>query len=247
MFEQAFKTIDDTLRTDAGLSTEMDYIEQTSWILFLKYLADREHEKKIKDDFEGVVHKPLFKEEYHWDSWATKNGQPNIDLTGDDLIEFVNNQLMPYLKSFKDRQDIEINSMEYKIGEIFGEIFNRIRSGYVLRTVINKVSELRFQSSEEKHELSALYEGKIKSMGNTGRNGGEYYTPRPLIRAMVEVIDPKIGETIYDGAAGSAGFLVEAFDYLRHDRMKVDEYLTLQNSTIYGQEKKPLQAWEGLL
>ena len=250
MFETAFKMIDDTLRKDAGMSTEMDYIEQTSWVLFLKYLYDLENAKKQEAKFQKKDYSPIIKDEFRWDTWAypVKNDKLDSDaLTGDDLIDFVNNQLFPYLKGFKYKENIQINSLEYKIGEIFGELVNRIRSGYNLRTIINKVNELSFQSSAEKHELSALYEGKIKSMGNTGRNGGEYYTPRPLIRAMIQIVDPKIGETIYDGAAGSAGFLVEAYDYLRKDNMSPKDFDILQNSTLYAQEKKPLPYIIGLM
>ena len=123
-------------------------------------------------------------------------------MTGDDLREFVNGKLFPYLAGFKQRASGP-NTIEYKIGEVFGEIKNKVQSGYNLRDVIDLVDELRFGSQTEKHELSHLYEAKIKNMGNAGRNGGEYYTPRPLIRAMIKVLDPKIGERIYDGACGS--------------------------------------------
>ena len=132
-------------------------------------------------------------------------------LTGDDLIEYVNGKLMPYLHGFKQRAESP-DTIEYKIGEIFGEIKNKFRSGYSLRDALELVDELQFRSQQEKHELSDLYEAKIKRMGNAGRNGGEYYTPRPLIRAIIEVVHPKIGERIYDGAVGSAGFLCEAHD-----------------------------------
>jgi type I restriction enzyme M protein len=135
-------------------------------------------------------------------------------MTGDDLRLFVDTQLFPYLHAFKQKA-AGPNTIEYKIGEIFGEIKNKIHSGYNLREIIDHIDELRFRSQAEKHELSHLYEAKIKNMGNAGRNGGEYYTPRPLIRAMVQVVQPKIGERIYDGACGSAGFLCEAFDYLK--------------------------------
>jgi hypothetical protein len=134
-------------------------------------------------------------------------------MTGDDLRDFVNGKLFPYLAGFKQRASGP-NTIEYKIGEVFGEIKNKVQSGYNLRDVIDLVDYLRFRSQTEKHELSHLYEAKIKNMGNAGRNGGEYYTPRPLIRAMIKVLEPKIGERIYDGACGSAGFLCEAFDYL---------------------------------
>jgi len=153
--------------------------------------------------------------------------------------DFVNAKLFPYLAGFKQRATGP-NTIEYKIGEVFSEIKNKIQSGYNLRDVIEHVDELRFRAQTEKHELSHLYEAKIKNMGNAGRNGGEYYTPRPLIRAMIKVINPKIGERIYDGACGSAGFLCEAFDYLSPQATKADDLKTLQTRTFYGKEKKSL-------
>ena len=132
------------------------------------------------------------------------------------------------------------NSIQAKIGEIFGEIKNRFQSGYSLRDVVEEMDGLSFNSQTQKHELSHLYEAKIKNMGNAGRNGGEYYTPRPLIRAMIQVVDPKIGDRIYDGAVGSAGFLCEAFDYLREKATTTAALETLQKHTFYGKEKKSL-------
>lgn len=102
------------------------------------------------------------------------------------------------------------------------------------------MDELRFRSQQEKHELSHLYEAKIKNMGNAGRNGGEYYTPRPLIRAMIQVVKPKIGDRIYDGACGSARFLCESYDYLRQGNLTTKQLETLQNHTFTGKEKKSL-------
>ena len=127
-------------------------------------------------------------------------------LTGDDLIDYVNGELFPYLQGFK-QQATGPNTIEYKIGEIFGEIKAKFQSGYSLRDALELMDELSFRSQNDKHELSHLYEAKIKNMGNAGRNGGEYYTPRPLIRAIIQVVKPKIGERIYDGAVSSAGFL----------------------------------------
>ncbi|RYH64357.1 MAG: SAM-dependent DNA methyltransferase, partial [Alcaligenaceae bacterium] len=172
----------------------------------------------------------------------TAEGKPdhNNALTGDDLRDFVNGKLFPYLHGFKQRATSS-STIEYKIGEIFGEIKNRIQSGYNLREVAELVDSLRFGSQTEKHELSHLYEAKIKNMGNAGRNGGEYYTPRPLIRAMVQVTAPKIGERIYDGAVGSAGFLCEAFEYLSaKPNLSTSDLKTLQTRTFYGKEKKSL-------
>lgn len=219
MFEQAFKNIDDVLWKDAGCTSELDYTEQTSWLLFLKYLDALELDKATEAAFDGKKYNPILEASYRWEAWAAPKGKDgkidhNKTLTGDDLIAFVNNALFPYLHGFKAKATGP-NTIEYKIGEIFGELKNRIQSGYNLREIIDHIDELRFQTQTEKHELSHLYEAKIKNMGNAGRNGGEYYTPRPLIRAIVAVTAPRLGETICDPAVGSAGFLCESFDYLR--------------------------------
>lgn len=245
MFEQTFKNIDDILHKDAGCSSELDYTEQTSWMLFLKYLDDLEHEKSLAAELMEKEHSYIIDPQHRWNAWAApKDGSGNFDhnnaLTGSDLMDYVDNELFPYLKSFKQRAESP-DTIEYKIGEIFGEIKNKIQSGYSLRDALEKIDELRFRSQEEKHELSHLYETKIKNMGNAGRNGGEYYTPRPLIRAMIAVTNPQIGETIYDGAAGSAGFLCETYDYLRQrEGLSSSDLKILQESTFYAKEKKSL-------
>src|SRR6202050_5688920 len=218
MFEQAFKNIDDVLRKEAGCTTELDYAEQTSWLLFLKYLDGLEEDKATGAALHNKKYDFILDKPYRWETWAAPKGKDgkldhNKALTGDDLRDFVNGKLFPYLHSFKQKASGP-NTIEYKIGEIFGEIKNKIQSGYNLREIIDHIDELRFRSQAEKHELSQLYEEKIKNMGNAGRNGGEYYTPRPLIRAIIQVVKPRIGERIYDGAVGSAGFLCEAHDYL---------------------------------
>ena len=244
MFEQTFKNIDDILHKDAGCVSELDYTEQSSWLLFLKYLDALEMAKADEAALEGRSYEYILAPEFRWSKWAApKDAQGRVDhnkaLAGDDLREFVNHKLFPYLAGFKQRASGP-NTVEYKIGEVFGEIKNKIQSGYNLRDVLDLVDELRFRSQTEKHELSHLYEAKIKNMGNAGRNGGEYYTPRPLIRAMIKVLDPKIGERIYDGACGSAGFLCEAFDHLRPQATKAQDLQTLQTATFYGKEKKSL-------
>lgn len=244
MFEQTFKNIDDILHKDAGCTSELDYTEQSSWLLFLKYLDALEADKATEAELGGKAYSFILDKAYRWETWAAPKSTDgkldhNTALTGDDLTEFVNHNLFPYLAGFKQRATGP-NTIEYKIGEIFGEIKNRIQSGYNLRDVIERVDELRFRAQTEKHELSHLYEAKIKNMGNAGRNGGEYYTPRPLIRAMIKVLDPKIGESIYDGACGSAGFLCEAFEYLSPKAAKAADLTTLQTKTFYGKEKKSL-------
>ena len=248
MFEQTFKNIDDVLWKEAGCSSELDYTEQSSWMLFLKYLDDLERERSMKAELEGKAYAFIIDGKHQWSKWAApkkKDGSLDHDtaLTGDDLINFVDNELFPYLKGFKLRATSP-DTIEYKIGEIFGEIKNKFRSGYSLRDALELMDSLRFRSQKEKHELSHLYEAKIRNMGNAGRNGGEYYTPRPLIRAMIQVIKPKIGERIYDGAVGSAGFLCEAHDYMRHpkdgSKLSTSQLETLQTKTFYGKEKKSL-------
>ncbi len=245
MFEQTFKNIDDIFHKDAGCSSELDYTEQSSWMLFLKYLDDLEYTKSLEAELLGEKYQYIIDEAHRWATWAApKNAEGAFDhdnaLTGSDLMDYVDGELFPYLKGFKQRAESP-DTIEYKIGEIFGEIKNKIQSGYSLRDALEKVDELRFRSQEEKHELSHLYESKIKNMGNAGRNGGEYYTPRPLIRAMIDVLKPQIGETIYDGAAGSAGFLCEAFDYLRkREGLSTSDLETLQTKTFYAKEKKSL-------
>jgi type I restriction enzyme M protein len=245
VFEQTFKNIDDVLRKEAGCATELDYAEQTSWMLFLKYLDDLEEHRKTDAELTNRAYAPLLDEAHRWSAWAAPkkaNGQFDHDraLTGDDLIEFVNGDLFPYLKGFRQRATGP-QTIEYKIGEIFSEIVNKFRSGYSLRDALELIDGLHFRSQNERHELSALYETRIKNMGNAGRNGGEYYTPRPLIRAMIKVVDPQIGETIYDGACGSAGFLCEAYEYLRgKPNLSRADLDTLQRSTFTGKEKKSL-------
>jgi len=269
MFEQAFKNIDDVLRKEAGCTTELDYTEQTSWLLFLKYLDGLEQDRADEAALQGKKYAYLLDKPYRWEEWAapkSKDGQINHNkaLTGDDLRDFVNLKLFPNLQGFKQKASGP-NTIEYKIGEIFGEIKNKIQSGYNLREIIDHIDELRFRSQTEKHELSHLYEAKIKNMGNAGRNGGEYYTPRPLIRAIVQVVKPQIGERIYDGACGSAGFLCESFVYMTPGnanlpigaskspkapqnaiqengvpRLTTKDHDTLQKRTFFGKEKKSL-------
>ena len=252
MFEQTFKNIDDILHKDAGCSSELDYVEQTSWILFLKYLDDLEKDKQTAAALSGKNYTPIIDAAFKWEVWAApKNGDGRLDhhraLSGDDLRDFVDLQLFPYLKKFKTQAE-SADTIEYKIGEIFSELKNKIQSGYNLREVINLVDELRFRTHKEKHEMSHLYESKIKNMGNAGRNGGEYYTPRPLIRTIVRVVAPEIGHTVYDGAVGSAGFLVEAYEYLRKSRkLTTGDVTTLQKRTFFGKEKKSLAYIIGIM
>jgi len=234
LFEQIFKNIDDTLWKDAGCSNELDYVEQTSWILFLKYLDDLEQDKETEAALTGKTYTYIIRPEFRWEAWAVpKTDEGRIDhlsaKTGDDLLDFVNGHLFPYLQSFKQAAS-NPDTIEYKIGEIFGELKNKIQSGYTLRGVLDLADQLRFRSSSDKLQMSFLYEEKIRNMGNAGRN-----------RAIVKVVAPQIGETIYDGAAGSAGFLTEAYEYLKTSRdLSTTDMQILQKKTFYGKEKKSL-------
>lgn len=251
MFEQIFKNLDDVLWKEAGCASELDYTEQSSWLLFLRYLDELEETKAMEAELVGKSYTRILDEEYRWSNWAApkkSDGEFDHDvaLIGDDLINFVDQRLFPYLKGFKERA-ASADTIEYKIGEIFDGVRNKFQSGYSLRAALELVDSLKFRSQKEKHELSHLYEVKIKNMGNAGRNGGEYYTPRPLIRAMIEVTDPQVGETIYDGAAGSAGFLCEAYDYLRQGQLTTTQLEILQKKTFYAKEKKGLAYIIGIM
>lgn len=259
MFEQTFRNIDDVLWKEAGCATELDYTEQSSWMLFLKYLDDLEFERSQEAELRGKSYDFIIDEAHRWSQWAAPkkaDGRFDYDnaLTGDDLLQYVNHDLFPYLQGFKERAS-STDTIEYKIGEIFGEIRNKFASGYSLRDALELIDSLSFGSQAEKHELSHLYEAKIRNMGNAGRNGGEYYTPRSLIRAMIKVTNPTIGERIYDAAAGSAGFLCEAHDYLRYGpdgedddrRLSTADLETLQTRTFYAKEKKSLPYVIGIM
>ncbi|WP_420378377.1 N-6 DNA methylase [Gilvibacter sp.] len=252
MFENTFKNIDDLLYKDAGADSELDYIGQTSWVMFLKYLDELEQDKADEAELKGQEYQFILEPEYRWPAWAMpKDANGNLDhhkaMTGPDLIAFVDGKLFPYLSKFKQAAE-NPQTIEYKIGEIFSELKNKIQSGYILRDILEYADALPFRSSKDKHELSDLYESKIKNMGNAGRNGGQYYTPRPLIRAMISVLDPQMGEKVYDGAAGSCGFLCEAYEYM-YERMEksTDNLQTLQEKTFYGKEKKNLAYVIGIM
>ena len=243
-FESSFKAIDNTLHHDDGCSTALDYVEQSSWVLFLKYLDDLELTREQAAELEGKVYERIISGEYQWHEWAMPlDAKGDYDraraLVGDDLIDFVNQKLFPYLQGFKER--FNADTIEYKVGVIFTEIKNKISSGYNLRDVIERIDELKFQTADNRHEMTQIYEDRLRQMGNAGRNGGEYYTPRPLIRAIVKSVNPQVGETVYDGACGSAGFLCEAYTYM-HDKkgLTSSEEEVLQTKTFYGKELKGL-------
>ena len=249
MYENAFNKIEKDLRAEAGIANELDYVEQISWVLFLKYLHDLEHERKDRAELEGSSYQPILSGNLRWDYWAWPEVNGELDsnaMIGDDLITFIDRTLFDELANLRG-DGVSPDTIEYKIGEIFGELRNKFRSGYILRDVIEEVNKLSFNTQAARHELSELYETRIRRMGNSGKNAGEYYTPRPLIRAMIQVLDPQIGETVYDGAVGSAGFLCEAYAHMRAKDLSASDYEILQKNTFYGQEKKALPYIMGVI
>lgn len=250
--------ITDILRRDDGISGAMHYSEQISWILFLKFLDDYEEELKLEAILNDKAYKSILEEKFSWRIWAApKTSEGKLDvknaLSGSDLLNFVNNELFAYLKSFKDNENFK--SIEYKIGGIFEFIDNRIANGHTLREVINLVDELSFSKESDVFALGEVYEKLLKDMGSDGGNSGEFYTPRPLIRAMVEVIDPKAKERIYDPACGSCGFLVESFLHILYEdrnknkkaNLSVEELEFLKNDALFGKEKTPLSYAMGVM
>ena len=240
-----FKAIDKSLRAPgSGCGNALQYMEQSSWLLFLRYLDAMEPERRVDADSRRVSYAPVLKKSLSWSAWAfprKADGSFDIDhaRTGDDLIKFVNETLFPNLRRL--RNDPDSTPLQRRIGDIFAQLRSTFTDGYKLHEVISLIDPLNFETEESRHELSALYEERLKAMGNAGRDGGQYYTPRPLIKVMVRIIDPKVGETIYDGACGSGGFLCEAYDYMHARSLKDPKaYRILQEETFSGGEYQTL-------
>ena len=257
--EAKINRITDILRRDDGISGAMMYTEQISWILFLKFINDLEINKAEEAELDGKEYQYIIDKEYRWDVWACpKDSSGKLDLinalSGDDLLEFVNNKLFPYLEGFKS-VSADVKSVKYKIGAIFEFIDNRIANGHTLREVLDIVDEMNFHSQADLFQLSIVYEKLLKDMGSDGGNSGEFYTPRPLIKVIVDVVDPKISERIYDPAAGSCGFLIEAYNHIRYEdvqnnkqrELSTSQLKFLQEETFYGNEKTPLSYVMGVM
>lgn len=242
--------ITDILRRDDGISGAMHYTEQISWILFLKFLDDYETAHELESTLNGKEYSRLLAPDYQWSSRAAPKKDGKLDharaLVWDDLKDFVNTQLFPYLKSFRS-WDANYHSMKYKIWEIFYFLENRIENWNTIREVIDIIDEMDFQSQSDLFELSKIYEDLLQGMGNDGGNSGEYYTPRAVIKAMVECLDPKIWETIYDGATGSCGFLIEAYQYLRPQATTTEDLTWLNHQALWGNEKTPIAYIMGVM
>ncbi len=220
----------DIMRKDAGLNGDLDRIPQLSWILFLKSYDDMEERRQITDR----GYRPAIEPPYRWRDWAS---DPNTGRTGDPLIQFVNGELLPYLRGLSgtgkgDSRDV--------LASVFKETFNRMLSGYLLRDVVNLVGQVNFNSSDDIHTLAHLYESMLKEMRDAAGDNGEFYTPRPVIRFIVQQVAPMLGETVLDPAVGTGGFLVEAYEELRQQVKKVEDDRILRERTLFGIEKKPM-------
>jgi len=256
--ESKINRITDILRRDDGISGAMHYTEQISWVLFLKFLNDLEESKAEDAELDGKEYSFVLEEKYRWQNWAVLKVDGKIDLinskSGDDLLEFVNIELFPYLKSFKNITE-NPKSIKYKIGAIFEYLDNRIANGHTLREVLDIIDAMDFHNQSDLFQLSLIYEKLLKDMGSDGGNSGEFYTPRPLIKVMVDVVDPHIGDKIYDPAAGSCGFLIEAYNHIRYEEIKsnkqrelsTENLRFLNEDTFFGNEKTPLSYVMGVM
>lgn len=227
----------DIMRKDAGLSTDVDRIPQLSWILFLKAFDDLEKENTLLNlNYREAIEAP-----YRWRDWAAHEEKGR---TGDELIGFVNNNLFPYLRGLIGTDEKDQRTV---IAEVFHEIYNSMRSGYLLRDIVNLVNGIDFTSSDDIHTMAHLYESMLKEMRDAAGSNGEFYTPRPVIRFIVNQIKPQIGEKILDPALGTGGFLTESFEYMKSQQKKAEDREILQYHTLFGIEKKPMPYLLGMM
>ena len=239
------KSARDIMRKDKGLNGDLDRLPMLTWIMFLKFLDDLERVRETEAAIAKERFRPTIEQPYRWRDWAAK---PD-GITGDELIAFVNNDeavkpdgnrgagLFAYLRGLQganggDRRDV--------IASVFQGTINRMINGYLLRDVVNKVNNIHFTSSEEIHTLGHLYESLLKEMRDVAGDSGEFYTPRTVVRFMVQVTNPQLGETVLDPACGTGGFLVEAYTYLEKQCATIQQRKTLQAKSLLGVEAKPL-------
>ncbi len=240
------KSARDIMRKDKGLSGELDRLPMLTWVLFLKFLDDTERVREDEALLSGSRYRPVIEAPYRWRDWASDE----TGMTGDELISFVNNEeavrpdgergpgLFAYLRGL--RGEMEGGDRRDVIATVFRGAMNRMINGYLLRDVINKVNSLDFASTDEIHTLGHLYESMLKEMRDAAGDSGEFYTPRPVVRFMVEVTDPRLGETVLDPACGTGGFLVEAYSHLERQCERVEDREVLQKESVLGGEAKPL-------
>jgi type I restriction enzyme M protein len=233
------KSVRDKLRKDAGLSGETDRLPQLAWMLFLKFLDDSEQTREYVhgDHFVPIIDAP-----FRWRDWAAHGKQPDA-LKGDELIQFVNNDLMGYLRTLSGVDQSDIRT---KIGEIFRGTDNRIRSGYILREVVDQLSTINFNSSDDIHLVSHFYESMLKEMRDAAGDSGEFYTPRPVVRLIIDRLAPRLGELVLDPACGTGGFLVETWERLKDQATTPEQRAQLQRD-LQGIEKKAMPYLLGMV
>ncbi|MEM2998239.1 MAG: N-6 DNA methylase [Thermoproteota archaeon] len=209
--------------------TILGYMEQLSWLIFLKIFEDLEKEYRLEAEFEGRNYEPIIEPEYSWSNWTRR------DVKAEELKNFMETELLPYLRELHGSKERNL------IATLFAEVRQQMRDPFNLKEVITMLSEIDFTNPEDSHTLSQLYEELLMMMGREGGAAGEYYTPRPIVRLMVKIVNPKVGETVFDPLAGSCGFLVESFRWMREQRkLTTEEYEFLQEKTFYAQELKGL-------
>ena len=229
------KSARDAMRKDAGLNGDLDRIPQLAWLLFLKAFDGLEQEREITE----ANYRPAIDEPYRWRDWAEDpNGR-----TGEALLDFVNGELLPYLRNLTGTHEHDPRDV---LAAVFRETYNRMLSGHLLRDVVNKVSEINFTSSDDIHTMAHLYESMLREMRDAAGDSGEFYTPRPVIRFMVQQVDPKLGEIVLDPACGTGGFLVEALEHMLPNVSTARERRQLHEN-LHGVEKKPLPFLLGMM
>jgi type I restriction enzyme M protein len=238
------KSCRDIMRKDKGLNGDIDRLPMLTWVMFLKFLDDMERVREEEAKLAGKRFRPGIEAPYRWRDWGAKEE----GVTGPELIAFINQDeatrpdgtrgagLFAYLRSLQssngDRRDV--------IARVFQGTVNRIVNGYLLRDVINKVNGIHFTSKDEIHTLGHMYESMLREMRDAAGDSGEFYTPRAVVKFIVSVVNPRLGETVLDPAAGTGGFLVEAYEHLRKQAKRAEDYAHLQRGTLYGIEAKPL-------
>jgi type I restriction enzyme M protein len=239
------KTARDIMRKDKGLSGDLDRLPALTWVMFLKFLDDMEKGRELEAELEGVKFRPLIEPPYRWRDWAASEKA----VSGDDLIAFINNDeavrpdgqrgpgLFAYLRHLDSANG---DPRRQVVATVFRGVVNRMINGYLLRDVVNKVNDIHFDSTEEIHTLGHFYETMLREMRDAAGDSGEFYTPRSVVQFMVKVTNPRLGETVYDPAAGTGGFLVEAFKHLAAQVNTVEDHHRLHHQSILGGEAKPL-------
>ena len=219
------KAIRDIMRKDAGVDGDAQRISQMVWMLFLKIFADKEQEWELMiENYESPIPNEL-----KWQSWAANDE----GLTGDELMEFINNKLFPALKELKNNSSPQARI----IRSVFEDTYNYMKNGTLFRQVINKIHEIDFNNSAESHLFNDIYETILREL-QAAKSSGEFYTPRAVTQFMTDIIDPQLGETVLDPACGTGGFLTCSIDHVRKQVNSAKDREILQSS-IRGVEKKP--------